>query len=202
MSTAGTQPEQSPERGESIRQQITLVITGALVGVLPVFVNSQLQARGQRQQARFDRRLTAMLDYSAACNRHAVALQHVANLPGIIAMWSAQLKSPNDQRLALQAMAGHADAALKDGYSTQADLATQRDRVNALFRIGVTDPVDLRSRPNGTAAPLLGGQVPEDPAKALDLFQAIRTNLDSYTPILKRHCGETAKLLAAHLEDP
>ena len=79
-----------------------------------------------------------MLDYSAACNRHAVALEHVANLPGIIAMWSAQLKNPTDQRLVLQAMAGHADAALKDGYS----------------------------------------------------------------PILKRHCGETAKLLADHLEDP
>jgi hypothetical protein len=74
--------------------------------------------------------------------------------------------------------------------------------VNALFRIGVADPVDQRPTPKGTTGPLLGGQVPEDPARAIALFQEIRTNLDGYTPILKRHCGETAKLLAEHLEDP
>src|SRR5262249_53523036 len=101
------------QRGESIWQLLTLVLSGALVGVIPVLINSHLQGRGQLQQVQFDRRLSATLDYSAACHRHAVALAHLASLPSIMALWSAHLRHPDEQRLAQESMDRPVDAALK-----------------------------------------------------------------------------------------
>jgi hypothetical protein len=190
------------QRGESIWQLLTLVLSGALVGVIPVLINSHLQGRAQLRQVQFDRRLSATLDYSAACHRHAAALAHLASLPSLMALWSAHLNHPDERRLAQLSMDRHVDAALKDYFSTQADLAVQTAHVNALFRTTEVDPSGLGSAPQGTAGPLLGQQDPEDADTAMQRFRAFQATARAHVPELKQSCREAAQWLTERLVNP
>ena len=86
MDTAHSPQGGTRQRGEAIWQLLTLVLSGALAGGIPVLINSHLQGRAQLRQVQFDRRLSATLDYSAGCHRRAVALAHLASLRSIMAL--------------------------------------------------------------------------------------------------------------------
>jgi hypothetical protein len=50
------------------RQQVTLLVIGALLSFVPTFITVTYQARQQRKQALLDRKLTALRDFTAALN--------------------------------------------------------------------------------------------------------------------------------------
>ena len=172
------------------------------MGVIPVLINSHLQGRGQLRQVQFDRRLSATLEYSAACHRHAVALAHLASLPSIMALWSAHLNHPDEQRLAQLSMDKHVGAALRDFFSTQAELAVQTAHVNALFHTIEVEPSGLDSAPQGTAGPLLGQQDPEDADATMQRFRALQATARVHVPELKQYCRDTAQRLTERLMNP
>ena len=96
----------------------------------------------------------------------------------------------------------HVDAALKDFFSTQAELAVQTAHVNALFRTTEVDPSGLGSAPQGAAGPLLGQQDPEDADTAMQRFRALQATARAYVPELKQYCRETAQRLTRRLVNP
>ncbi len=130
-----------------------------VAGVVTMLITQAVASRQQLAQARRENRVTALRDYASACNRTAVSIAQLANVPLHLAGIAEDPFASREKQL--ERMYRLYDDALTVWRQNLADLAVQTGLVNALFQAKV-DPIGATMKDVPPEFDVLPGEIDRD----------------------------------------